>query len=167
MKYPHRLFSILHSLFSICIFSILHSLFSIPLNAHEGHQPLPTKGVQVDTERGYITLSGQARNAIGLETTEVAIGDVSSQQTAYAEAVAPWNAKAFGSAQISGRITKLFVRLEMRSQRVKLLLNYPAVNLIHCNSSLAKRRKNLLSTSNFLNSRNHRLLREPYQCSDY
>jgi RND family efflux transporter MFP subunit len=80
------------------------------LVAHEGHQPLPTKGVQVDTERGYITLSGQARNAIGLETTEVAIGDVSSQQTAYAEAVAPWNAKAFGSAQISGRITKLFVR---------------------------------------------------------
>ncbi len=25
--------------------------------AHEGHQPLPTKGVQVDTDRGYITLS--------------------------------------------------------------------------------------------------------------
>ncbi len=78
--------------------------------AHEGHQPLPTKGVQVDTDRGYITLSGQARSAIGLETTEVSIGEVSSRLFAYAETVAPWNAKAFGSAQISGRITRLLVR---------------------------------------------------------
>ncbi len=78
--------------------------------AHEGHQPLPTKGVQVDTDRGYITLSGQARSAIGLETTEVSFGEVSSSLFAYAETVAPWNAKAFGSAQISGRITRLLVR---------------------------------------------------------
>ncbi|MEQ1827814.1 MAG: efflux RND transporter periplasmic adaptor subunit [Pirellula sp.] len=78
--------------------------------AHEGHQPLPTKGVQVDTERGYINLSGQARDAIGLETAEVTVGEVSSRLFAYAETIAPWNAKAFGSAQISGRITRLLVR---------------------------------------------------------
>ena len=78
--------------------------------AHEGHQPLPSKGVQVDTARGYITLSGQARSAIGLETAEVSVGTVSTTLFAYAESVAPWNAKAFGSAQISGRITKLLVR---------------------------------------------------------
>ncbi len=78
--------------------------------AHEGHQPLPSKGVQVDTARGYITLSGQARSAIGLETAEVSVGTVSTNLFAYAESVAPWNAKAFGSAQISGRITKLLVR---------------------------------------------------------
>ncbi len=78
--------------------------------AHEGHQPLPTKGVQVDTDRGYITLSRQARDAIGLETDEVSVGEVSSGLFAYAETVAPWNAKAFGSAQISGRITRLLVR---------------------------------------------------------
>jgi len=77
---------------------------------HEGHQPLPSKGVQVDTDRGYIILSGQARDAIGLETEEVSVGEVTSRLFAYAETVAPWNAKAFGSAQISGRITKLLVR---------------------------------------------------------
>ena len=75
--------------------------------AHEGHQPLPTKGVQVDTEHGQITLSAQARTAIGLESEEVVVGKVSSMLITYAETVAPWQAQAFGSAQISGRIVKL------------------------------------------------------------
>ncbi len=93
------------------LFSILLSPFSITrLHAHEGHQPLPSKGVQVDTDRGYITLSRQARDAIGLDTTEVSVGEVSSKLFAYAETIAPWDAKAFGSAQISGRIAKLLVR---------------------------------------------------------
>ena len=78
--------------------------------AHEGHQPLPSKGVQVDTQRGYITLSSQARSAIGLQTEVVVVGEVASTLFAYAETVAPWESKAYGSAQISGRITKLLVR---------------------------------------------------------
>ncbi len=78
--------------------------------AHEGHQPLPTKGVAVDTKRGQLVLSDQARTAIGLETEEVRVGQVSSTLTTYAETVAPWQAKAYGSAQISGRITKLHAR---------------------------------------------------------
>ncbi|MDX1929338.1 MAG: BON domain-containing protein [Pirellulaceae bacterium] len=53
--------------------------------AHAGHQPLPTKDVQVDTYRGYITLSGQARDAIGLETAEVSVGEVSSRPFVYAK----------------------------------------------------------------------------------
>jgi membrane fusion protein, heavy metal efflux system len=78
--------------------------------AHEGHQPLPSKGVQADTEQGYVTLSAQARDAIGLQTQEVAVGTVAATLKVYAEAVTPWQAKAFGSAQIPGRITKLMVR---------------------------------------------------------
>jgi cobalt-zinc-cadmium efflux system membrane fusion protein len=78
--------------------------------AHEGHQPLPTKGVQVDTQNGYVTLSGQARSAIGLLSEEVVVGTVASKMNVYAESVTPWQAKAFGSAQIAGRISKLLVR---------------------------------------------------------
>jgi membrane fusion protein, heavy metal efflux system len=81
-----------------------------PVSAHEGHQPLPSKGVQIDTARGYITLSAQARNAIGVATAEVAVGSVASNLTVYAEVHSPWQAKAFGSAQISGRISKLLVQ---------------------------------------------------------
>ncbi|MFO1065876.1 MAG: efflux RND transporter periplasmic adaptor subunit [Pirellulales bacterium] len=78
--------------------------------AHEGHQPLPTKGVQVDTQHGHVTLSAQARAAIGLRSAELQVGDVDSTLVTYTETVAPWQAKAVGSAQISGRITRLLVR---------------------------------------------------------
>ncbi len=78
--------------------------------AHEGHQPLPTKGVQVDLGRGYLTLSAQARSAIGLEAQEVQVAEVQASLNTYAETVAPWQAKAYGSAQLSGRITRLLVR---------------------------------------------------------
>ncbi len=90
---------------------LLAGLTSLPFaRAHEGHQPLPTKGVVVDTKRGQVILSAQARAALGLETEEVHVSVASSTVTAYAEIVAPWQAKAIGSAQISGRITKLHAR---------------------------------------------------------
>lgn len=79
-------------------------------DAHEGHQPLPTKGVQVDTQKGQLTLSAQAIAAIGLTTEEVVVGTVASTLDVYAESVTPWQSKAFGSAQIAGRIAKLLVR---------------------------------------------------------
>ncbi len=79
-------------------------------SAHEGHQPLPTKGVQVDVQNGQVTLSAQARFAIGLQSIEVVVGPVTSSLEVYAESITPWHAKALGSARISGLITKLLVR---------------------------------------------------------
>ncbi len=79
-------------------------------NAHEGHQPLPTKGIQVDVKNGQVTLSARAHDAIGLRSEEVLVGTVSSSLKVYAESVTPWHAKAIGSAQIAGRIAKLLVR---------------------------------------------------------
>ncbi len=64
---------------------------------------------KVDTQQGHVTLSAQAREALGLQSQEVSVGAVQSTLVSYAETVAPWQAKAFGSAQISGRITKLLV----------------------------------------------------------
>ncbi len=80
------------------------------VDAHEGHQPLPTKGVQVDVQNGRLTLSAQARNVIGLQSAEIVVGPVAKKLSVYAEAVTPWHAKAIGSAQIAGRIARLLVR---------------------------------------------------------
>jgi len=93
-------------LVAVLLFALATSL----AGAHEGHQPLPTKGVQVDALNGHLTLSAQARDAIGLQTAEVVVGTVASTLKVYAESVTPWQAKAFGSAQIAGRIAKLLVR---------------------------------------------------------
>lgn len=78
--------------------------------AHEGHQPLPTKGVQVDVATGRVVLSNQARQAIGVRTTEVFAKSVEESIEAYAETTLPWNAYAFVSAQLSGRILRLHVK---------------------------------------------------------
>ena len=128
---------------------LMLALATSAASGHEGHQPLPTKGVQVDTQNGQLTLSAQARNAIGLQAEELLVGTVASTLTVYAEAVTPWQAKAFGSAQISGRIAKLLSRpgdfvkkdqiiAELSSRELELLkLDYQqAVNDVSLNQRL-------------------------------
>lgn len=80
------------------------------VHGHEGHQPLPTKGVQIDFERGHITLSKQARDAIGVQTVELTERTVAQTIRGNVEMVVPWTARAFASAQISGRITKMVAK---------------------------------------------------------
>ena len=48
-----------------------HLFCSLSLHAHEGHAPLPSKGVQVDVVKGLITLSPEAQKALGLQTAAV------------------------------------------------------------------------------------------------
>lgn len=86
---------------------VLGDRVGVAVFAHEGHQPLPSKGVLVDSLNGKITLTAQARDAIGLRSEEVVVGTVRSELSLYAETVPAWDAKAFGSARVSGRITKL------------------------------------------------------------
>lgn len=78
--------------------------------AHEGHHALPTKGVQVNSARGTLVLSAQARSLLGLNTEEVVVGEVESTLTVYAETESPWHSRAFGSASVSGKIVKLLVQ---------------------------------------------------------
>ncbi len=128
--------------FEVRIIVVLSLVMSASLaGAHEGHQPLPTKGVQVDTQNGQLTLSAQAREAIGLRSEEVVVGTVASTLKVYAESVTPWQAKAFGSAQLAGRISKLLVRpgdlveknqivAELSSREMELLkLDYRQANI--------------------------------------
>ncbi len=106
------------------VLTVLIAFGAFPIRAHEGHQPLPTKGVQIDTAKGYITLSGQAQSALGIQTEEVKRGKVATNLKVYSESLTPWNARGFGSAQIPGRIEKLLVRpgdLVAKDQIVALL----------------------------------------------
>lgn len=86
---------------------LLIVLAVMPARAHEGHQPLPTKGVQVDVEHGHVTLSGAARELIGIRTSEVAAASVSSRVRAYTTVETPWQRRANVSSRVGGRITQL------------------------------------------------------------
>ncbi len=86
---------------------VLQLAVCLPLAGHEGHQPLPTKGVQIDFARGHVTLTNQARDALGIATDEIREAFVDEEVHAYATVVSPWDSRAFASARIAGRIASL------------------------------------------------------------
>ncbi len=110
-------------------FLALLTLLAGPALAHEGHQPLPTKGVQVDVERGHVTLSRAARELIGIEATEVATGQVASRVRAYATVVTPWGRRANVSSRLAGRILQLGVVPGAEVQRLQPLAEIDSVEL--------------------------------------
>ncbi len=77
---------------------------------HEGHQPLPTKGVRVDLAKGRITLSKAARDLIDVRTVEVEQREGTERLRAYATLVAPWTKYAVVTSRLSGRVVTLPVR---------------------------------------------------------
>lgn len=76
---------------------------------HEGHAPLPTKGVQVDTAKGLLTLSPNAQTSLGVQTMPAAMEDLGTSALAYATLVTPWQQQYFVGPPISGRIAQLHV----------------------------------------------------------
>jgi RND family efflux transporter MFP subunit len=80
------------------------------LFAHEGHAPLPSRGVQFDLARGLVILTAEAREALDVQTAPVQRGALPDTVLAYATLVAPWQGHTFASSRLSGRIVKLHAR---------------------------------------------------------
>lgn len=78
--------------------------------AHEGHAPLPTKGVQVDVEKGTLVLSPSARTSLDVRTAEVELRPMADKVLAYATLVSPWRQHAFATTRLPGRISKIHVK---------------------------------------------------------
>lgn len=78
--------------------------------AHEGHAPLPTRGVQVDPAKGTIIMTKATRDALDLQTTPVAKQPVEERLLAYVTLVAPWRNHAFVTSRLSGRIESFSVK---------------------------------------------------------
>jgi RND family efflux transporter MFP subunit len=77
--------------------------------AHEGHAPLPTKGAQVDPEKGYLLLTADARSAVDVDTALVEPHLVEEKVLAYAVVSAPWRNHGFVTAQLPGRVSRVAV----------------------------------------------------------
>jgi cobalt-zinc-cadmium efflux system membrane fusion protein len=76
------------------------------LLAHEGHAPLPTKGVQVDVARGQLLLTPAARDSLAVSTAEVEVTAVEGRLLAYATVELPWTQHGFATSRLPGRIVK-------------------------------------------------------------
>lgn len=90
-------------------------------HAHEGHAPLPTKGVQIDAEKGLATLSADARTALGVSTAEVVEGVVPERVMAYARVAVPWQRHHFITSTLPGRVASLQAKPGQIVQRGQLL----------------------------------------------
>jgi cobalt-zinc-cadmium efflux system membrane fusion protein len=74
------------------------------LSAHEGHRPLPTRGMEVDTVTGKMILTRSACKTLDVQTVEVQVQSVSQTLLAYGTFVTPWNRHAYISSPLTGRI---------------------------------------------------------------
>jgi len=77
--------------------------------AHEGHRPLPTRGMEVNADTGRMILTKVAREVLDVQTTEATPQAVSESVMAYGTLVSPWNRHAMVSSPLSGRIVELLV----------------------------------------------------------
>ncbi len=77
--------------------------------AHEGHKPLPTRGMEVDPKAGSMTLAKSAVDALDVRTAELGTQVVTQTILAYGALMSPWNQHALVSSPFTGRIVALHV----------------------------------------------------------
>lgn len=99
------------------------------ISGHEGHAPLPTKGVEVDAERGLVTLSPEAQAALALQLARAEPGKLRQTTLAYARVVTPWQQRHFVSSRLPGRISQLLVRSGERVEAGQLLAEIASPDL--------------------------------------
>ena len=78
------------------------------VSAHENHAPLPTKGVKVVGDQ--IMISAKGREAIGLTTAKIALGNLSRVVGVNAKVELPWRQQAMISSLLPGKIDQVLVR---------------------------------------------------------
>lgn len=99
-----RLVARIATLLCLYVGCVSHGL----IQAHEGHKPLPTKGVDVDANSGTLVLSASARDAIEVKTQEVLQGPLASNLNAFGTLAVPWNNHALVGPLMEGRVESVY-----------------------------------------------------------
>lgn len=80
------------------------------LHAHEGHEPIPSKGAVVDLKRGSVALSATSKSLLDLRTGEVVKLRHQDRVRTYATIESPWGQRAFANSMLPGRVAAIHVR---------------------------------------------------------
>lgn len=108
---------------------IIAALTFVGTLAHEGHIPLPAKGVEVDIKKGLLILSPEARNSLGVQADQVEERTLANTALGYATLVPAWRKRSFVSAKLAGRIAALYVRTGDRVDAGQLLAEIASPDL--------------------------------------
>ncbi len=109
--------------------------------AHEGHKPLPTRGMEVTAETGKMVLTRFARTTLDVQTAEVGPQKVSQSILAYGTLVSPWSRHAMVSSPLSGRIVELLVTPGESGRAGSCWPNLTARNWKRCNWRFATHKR--------------------------
>lgn len=113
--------------------ALLLTAGAVWLWAHEGHEPLPTRGARtIKDKSGRVTgvvLSREARETLGLQTARVEQRPLAQKVLAYASLVTPWQLHAFATSRLVGRIEKLHVRPGQTVRAGQVLADVRSVEL--------------------------------------
>ena len=89
---------------------LLASLLIVsPVHAHEGHRPLPTRGMEVNVETGSMILTKAARETLDVQTVEAEAMKLPRTLNAYGSVIIPWDRHAVIASPLTGRIVDLKV----------------------------------------------------------
>ncbi len=91
------------------------------VQAHEGHKPLPTRGIEVDYDAGTLVVTRSVLTMLDLKTEELASRPIIETITTNGTVVAPWTHYAVISSPLTGRIVGLHVASGERVVRGQLL----------------------------------------------
>lgn len=108
------------------------------LSAHEGHVALPSRGAQVDAEKGYILLSRESRDALDVRSAEIDTTPLPETVLAYVTLVAPWAKHAYVSPRLPGRITRVAVRPGQSVTRGEVIAELASVELDNLQREVAR-----------------------------
>ncbi|MDX1929052.1 MAG: efflux RND transporter periplasmic adaptor subunit, partial [Pirellulaceae bacterium] len=91
------------------VFLLIVLLVSSLVHAHEGHRPLPTRGMEVNVETGSMILTTAARETLDVQTVEAESRKLSQSLVAYGSIVVPWARHAVIASPLTGRIVDMKV----------------------------------------------------------
>lgn len=97
-------------------------------SAHEGHEPLPTKGVSI---RGDVVfLSRDARNALRMTLRRIDKTDLHETLVANTSIIVPWQQHAFVTTMTGGRVTQVRNRVGDRVRAGDVIAEVESMELV-------------------------------------
>ena len=91
------------------VFLFAGVLFVSSIHAHEGHRPLPTRGMEVNVEAGSMILTKAARETLDVQIIEAESKKLTQSLVTYGLIVVPWDRHAVIASPLTGRIVDLKV----------------------------------------------------------
>jgi len=100
------------------------------VSAHEGHQPLPTRGVEVDLSKGEVVLAAGSASLLGVASIEPRVARIGEEVIAPVTLTPTWTGAAVATSRLPGTVAAIHVRPGDRVVAGQLLVEIESLELL-------------------------------------